>query len=99
MRASFQEVSRGGSPTSMGEGSSARTCGPVRRRIRTARGDTNWMEKGSAGLMAYSPSGKVTPSNGRNTFSMLRIFALGEGDAVERAQHVLHVAEGNAGGK
>ena len=52
-------------------GSSAPTCGPVRRRIRTVRGDTNWMEKGSAGLMAYSPSGKVTPSKGRNTFSML----------------------------
>ena len=67
----FQELSRGGSPTSIGEGCSGATCGPVRMRMRTVRGETNWMENGSAGLTAYSPSGNVTPSNGRSTFSML----------------------------
>jgi hypothetical protein len=39
--------------------------------MRTVRGETNWMENGSAGLMAYSPSGKVTPSKGGGPFSML----------------------------
>ena len=41
MRVIFQDVSRGGSPTSMGEGMSGRVCSLVWMRIRTVRGETN----------------------------------------------------------
>ena len=40
-------------------------------RIRTVLGETNWIENGSDGSTAYSPSGKVTPLKGRRTGSML----------------------------
>jgi hypothetical protein len=62
-----QDASRGGSPTSINSSPEGFTSSPVRMRMRTVRGDTNWMEKGSVGLTGYSTSGKVRSPNGRST--------------------------------
>ncbi len=66
-----QDASRPGSRTSMSDSPSGPTRGPVRRRSLTVRGVTSWISNGSAGFVAYSLSGKTTPSNGRRTASML----------------------------
>ena len=55
----------------MSDSPSGRPRGPVRMRRRTVRGETSWISKGRAGFVAYSLSGKTTPSNGRSTASVL----------------------------